>query len=155
MPTGTLWALCSSSASSLSSPPKPKPSPQGNPPHFPPNNREARPHVGPSLKSPCALTPHRHFIYNGVGAVKTNFSVHFFRSVFSSPIRIFFFLATKVRAVIVWRNSLSSTTHLFDPDSRRDHDYFFELPGFPGRQDAHSNERSQLRPRNDSACPAL
>jgi hypothetical protein len=95
-----------------------------------------------------------HSVYNDVGAVKTNFSVHFFRSVFSSPIRIFFFLATKVRAVIVWRNSLSSTTHLFDPDPRRDHDYFFELPGFPGRQDAHSNERSQLRPRNDSGCPA-
>ena len=73
-----------------------------------------------------------HFVYNEVGSVKANFSAHFFWSVFSSPIRIFFFLATKVRAVIVWRNFLSSTTHLCDPNPRRDHDYFFELPNFFG-----------------------
>src|SRR6266851_3629818 len=37
MSTGTLWASCSNSASSLSSLPKPKPPPppQGNRPHFP------------------------------------------------------------------------------------------------------------------------
>ena len=97
---------------------------------------------------------HRHFVYNEVGSVKTNFSVHFFGSVFSSPERIFFFLATKVRAVIVRWNNLSSTTHLFDSDSCRNHDYFFELPNDLGRQDAHSNGRSQPRPRNDSSCPA-
>src|SRR5207249_4199455 len=71
--------------------------------------------------------PPRHFVYNEVGSVKANFSVHFFWSVFSSPIRIFFFLAAKVRAVIVWRNFLSSTTHLFVPNPRPVLDYFFEL----------------------------
>src|SRR6266851_5336887 len=73
MPTGTLWALCSSSASSLSSPPKPKPPPQGNPPHFPPNNREARPHVGPPLKS-RAPSPHT-VISNGAGRLSLPLSL--------------------------------------------------------------------------------
>jgi hypothetical protein len=35
MSTGTLWALCSSSASSLSWLPKPEPPPQGDPPQLP------------------------------------------------------------------------------------------------------------------------
>src|SRR5437879_3824879 len=60
-----------------------------------------------------------HSVYNGVGSVKTNFSAHFFRSVFLFLTGIFFFLATKVRAVIVRWNTLGSTTHLFDPDRVR------------------------------------
>ena len=96
----------------------------------------------------------RHFVYNDVGPVNTNFSAHYFRSVFSLPIRIFFFLSTKVRAVIVWRNSLSSTTHLFDPDHVGTMITSSNSPTCLGRQDAHSNGRSQLRPRNDSGCPA-
>jgi hypothetical protein len=53
-----------------------------------------------------------HPVYNEVGFVKTDSRVHLVRSVFSSSMRI---LATKVRAVIVRRNILGSTTHLFDP----------------------------------------
>src|SRR5207248_11806844 len=72
------------------------------------------------------------FVYHVVSSVKTNLSSRFFCSSFSSPMRIFFFLATKVRAVIVWRNFLSSTTHLCDPNPRRDDDSFFELSSFFG-----------------------
>ena len=74
----------------------------------------------------------RHSVYNDVGPVKTKLSVHFFRSVFSFLVRILFFCATKVRAVIIGQNTLGSTTHLFDPDPRRNQDYFFELPYFSG-----------------------
>src|SRR6266851_3111830 len=58
MSTGTLWASCSNSASSLSSLPKPKPPPppQGNRPHFP--QLTGRPdHVGPSFNSARTVTP--------------------------------------------------------------------------------------------------
>src|SRR5260370_21733265 len=64
MPTGTLWALCSSSASSLSSLPNSKPSPpppQGNHPH--PTQLTGRPdHTSGLPSNPRApFTPHRHF----------------------------------------------------------------------------------------------
>ena len=52
------------------------------------------------------------------------------------------FSATKVRARIVRWNRRGSTSHLFDPNPRQDHDYLFKLPNVLGRQDAHSRSRS-------------
>jgi hypothetical protein len=61
---------------------------------------EAFQRLRPSARSPTSerASTARHFVYNEVGSVKANFSVHFFRGVFSSPIRIFFFLATAEQA---------------------------------------------------------
>src|SRR5260370_19738441 len=68
MPTGTLWALCSSSASSLSSLPNSKPSPpppQGNHPH--PTQLTERPdHTSGLPSNPRAPLPHT-VISNGAG----------------------------------------------------------------------------------------
>jgi hypothetical protein len=81
-----------------------------------------------------------HSVYNDVDSVKTHFSVHLPGSAFSLTRNLF--PATKVRARIVRWNRLSSTSHLFDPDPRRDHDSLFELPNALGRQDAQSRSRS-------------
>src|SRR5258708_5099552 len=66
--------------------------------------------IGPPPESSCGSSegdpsngtrgiPSRPSFRHGVGSVKTNFSVHFFRSVFSSPIRIFFFPLRSCEAV--------------------------------------------------------
>src|ERR1700676_232952 len=81
-----------------------------------------------------------HSVYNDVGSVKTYFSGHLPGSVFSLTRNLF--PATKVRARIVRWNRLSSTSHLFDPNPRQDHDSLFKLPNALGRQDAHSITRS-------------
>ena len=81
-----------------------------------------------------------HSVYDDVGSVKRHFSAHLPGSVFSLTRNLF--PATKVRARIVRWNRLSSTSHLFDPDPRQDHDYLFKLPNALGRQDAHSRSRS-------------
>src|SRR5713226_5725065 len=64
MSTGTLWALCSSSALSLNSPkPRPRPCPpppQGSSSSLSPINRKARPHVGPPFNSPPIATSFGH-----------------------------------------------------------------------------------------------
>jgi hypothetical protein len=52
------------------------------------------------------------------------------------------FSATKVRARIVRWNRRGSTSHLFDPNPRQDHDYLFKLPNALGRQDAQPISRS-------------
>jgi hypothetical protein len=67
-----------------------------------------------------------HSVYNDIGSVKTHFSEHLPGSVFSLTRNLF--PATKVRARIVRWNRLSSTSHLFDPNPRQDHDYLFKLP---------------------------
>jgi hypothetical protein len=46
-----------------------------------------------------------------------------------------------------FRDSISrkvpgSTSHLFDPNPRQDHDYLFKLSNASGRQDTHSITRS-------------
>jgi hypothetical protein len=57
-----------------------------------------------------------HSVYNDIGSVKTHFSGHLLRSVFSLTRNLF--SATKVRARIVRWNRLSSTNHLCDPQQR-------------------------------------
>jgi hypothetical protein len=69
-------------------------------------------------KDPEALPEKPHSVNNDVGSVKTHFSVHLPRSVFSLTRNLF--PATKVRARIVRWNRLSSTSHLFDPNPRQD-----------------------------------
>src|ERR1700680_1899908 len=98
-----------------------------------PTIRQLRPDTGVSWAGP-------HSVYNDVGPVKTYFSAHLPGSVFSLTRNLF--PATKVRARIVRWNRLSSTSHLFDPDPRQDHDYLFELPNALGRQDAQPRSRS-------------
>src|ERR1700687_2417623 len=81
-----------------------------------------------------------HSVYNDVGSVKTHFSAHLPGSAFS-PTRNLFLRPRFVARIVRW-NRLSSTSHLFDPNPRQDHDYLFKLPNALGRQDAHSRSRS-------------
>src|SRR4029077_284172 len=93
------------------------------------------------LFSELAWNPQKpHSVYNDVGSVKTHFSAHLPGSAFSLTRNLF--LRPRFVARIVRWNRLRSTSHLFDPNPRQDHDSLFRLPNALGRQDAHSISRS-------------
>ena len=75
-------------------------------------------------------------VYNDVGSVKTHFSGHLPGSSFSLA-RAFSRDQGSCSRIVRW-NRRGSTSHLFDPNPRQDHDSFFKLPNALGRQDAHS-----------------
>ena len=81
-----------------------------------------------------------HDVYNDVGSVKRHFSAHLPGSVFSLTRNLFLrprFVPESFDGTV-----RGSTSHLFDPNPRQDHDYLFKLPNALGRQDAHSRSRS-------------
>jgi hypothetical protein len=75
--------------------------------------------------------------YNDVGSVKRQFSVHLPKCFFFDPKS---FSAAKVRARIVRWNRRGSTSHLFDPNPRQDHDYLFKLPNALGEAGCPTNK---------------
>ena len=74
-------------------------------------------------------------VYNDAGSVLETLLRALAWKYFLSAI---FFLRPRFVLEIVRWNRRGSTSHLFDPNPRQDHDSFFKLPNALGRQDAHS-----------------